>query len=60
MTLGALKELAALVLFVSGKTNLYKARKEFNFRMLEIHGYDSEISTGLSETQNGFGLIAQF
>ena len=57
---GVLTELAAFVLLVTGKTNIRKARREFNFRMLEIHGYNSGVSIGFSETKNGIGMVVQF
>lgn len=57
---GVLVETVALVYLVRGKLKASKARKKFNFEMLERHGYNSEVSLVFGGTRHGVGLIVQF
>ena len=53
-------ELVALIPRGAGSAKLRKARKTFNFEMLERHGYQSETSLVFGVTTNGLGLVYQF
>ncbi len=57
---GMLVEAVAVFYLIRGSIKLNKARKIFNFKMLERHGYNSELSLMIGGTRNGIGLIAQF
>ena len=57
---GMLVESVALFYLIKGDIKTSKARKKFNFEMLERHGYNSEVSLVFGGTKNGFGLIVQF
>ena len=57
---GLVVELIALVPRGIGNGKLKKARKTFNFEMIERKGYNSDTSLSLGITRNGFGFVYQF
>jgi len=57
---GLLFEVVALVPLSIGKNKLKKARRLFNFDMMEKHGYESNPSLSFGATGNGLGLVYQF
>ena len=57
---GSLLELVALIPRGIGGRKLRKARKIFNYEMIDRHGYNEDVSISFSQTPNGLGLVMNF
>ena len=57
---GVVLELIALAPRGIGNRKLRKARKEFNYEMIERHGYKEDTSLIFGVTKGGVGLVYQF
>ncbi len=57
---GIVLEIVAITPRIVGNRKLKKARKTFNFEMIERHGYKSDTSLLFGVTKNGIGLVMQF
>jgi len=57
---GSLIEVGALIYLLRGKGKLIKARRVFNFEMMERYGYESGVFIGLGGTGNGVGVVLKF
>jgi hypothetical protein len=57
---GGLLTIISLIPRGIGNAKLQKARKMFNYEMIERHGYREDTSLSIGVTPNGVGLVYQF
>jgi len=57
---GGIIEIVALIPRGVGSSKLQKARRIFNYEMIERHGYNAETALSISATENGLGFVFQF